>query len=255
MKCFSFFLFFSAIFLAAEPPREIPPEHKAGFTMDGRIGVSSDYFNHVYSSDKPLVYDIETVEALKRKAERREQNYYGPTDTFLYTCLDHYLPYIQGKRVGLIGSTTPWYEAIILSYGGIPVTIDYNKIISDHPDLHLMTVAEYDAHPERFEAVLSISSYEHDGLGRYGDPINPNADLEAMEKVRGILKPGGLLFLAVPVGIDHIYWNAHRVYGNLRLPLLLKEWSLLFSAGYSPKNLKVFSNGWHQPVFVLKSDR
>jgi hypothetical protein len=41
-----------------------------------------------------------------------------------------------------------------------------------------------------FDVVLSISSFEHDGLGRYGDPLNPDGDLAAMRSTRRLLKPG-----------------------------------------------------------------
>ena len=34
----------------------------------------------------------------------------------------------------------------------------------------------------KFDACVSISSYEHDGLGRYGDPLNPDGDLEEAMK-------------------------------------------------------------------------
>jgi len=57
--------------------------------------------------------------------------------------------------------------------------------------------------------------------GRYGDPLNPDADLQAMARVRSILKPGGLLLLTVPVGPDVLVFNLHRRYGPARLPLLL----------------------------------
>lgn len=35
---------------------------------------------------------------------------------------------------------------------------------------------------------FSFSSWEHDGLGRYGDPLNPWGDVKAFE--RTYLKPG-----------------------------------------------------------------
>lgn len=44
------------------------------------------------------------------------------------------------------------------------------------------------------------NSFDHDGLGRYGDPINPNADVEALGVVAQVLKPSGILFLTVPIG-------------------------------------------------------
>jgi len=91
-------------------------------------------------------------------------------------------------------------------------------------------------------------------LGRYGDPINPNGDLEAMKKMKSILKLGGILFLAVPVGQDKLVWNAHRVSGKIRLPLLLKGWEVLNMFGYD--RILFGENNWKnicQPVFVLKN--
>ena len=79
----------------------------------------------------------------------------------------------------------------------------------------------------RAEAELEALKREHDGLGRYGDPVDANGDLKAMEKMRDIVRPGGFLLLAVPVGADLIKWNAHRKYGRARLPVLLHHWSLV----------------------------
>ena len=45
-----------------------------------------------------------------------------------------------------------------------------------------------------------VHSFDHDGLGRYGDPLNPAGDLVAMETVKRVLKDEGLLFLTVPIG-------------------------------------------------------
>ena len=30
---------------------------------------------------------------------------------------------------------------------------------------------------EKYDVCLSISSFDHDGLGRYGDPLDPSGDL------------------------------------------------------------------------------
>ncbi len=43
-----------------------------------------------------------------------------------------------------------------------------------------------------FDLVLSISSFEHDGLGRYGDPLNPDGDMTAMRNTRRLLKQGAV---------------------------------------------------------------
>eukprot|EP00957_Ditylum_brightwellii_P063704 4834874-Ditylum_brightwellii.AAC.1 len=51
---------------------------------------------------------------------------------------------------------------------------------------------------EQFDFGMSFSSLEHDGLGRYGDVLNPIGDLMSMAKMLSVIKPGGLMFIAVP---------------------------------------------------------
>ncbi|MCX5900060.1 MAG: DUF268 domain-containing protein [Proteobacteria bacterium] len=54
---------------------------------------------------------------------------------------------------------------------------------------------------------------EHIGLGRYGDPLDPQGDLKAMGELFRILSPGGQLLFVAPVGGEaRIQYNAHRVY-------------------------------------------
>ena len=54
--------------------------------------------------------------------------------------------------------------------------------LSDLLDIYSITPAELKtATPSGgFDVALSISSFDHDGLGRYGDPLEPDNDLRAM---------------------------------------------------------------------------
>ncbi|MCU0485278.1 MAG: DUF268 domain-containing protein [Anaerolineales bacterium] len=54
---------------------------------------------------------------------------------------------------------------------------------------------------------------EHIGLGRYGDPLNPQGDLLAMRELARVLASGGSLLLVVPVGQPRVCFNSHRIYG------------------------------------------
>ena len=74
--------------------------------------------------------------------------------------------------------------------------------------------------------VASFSSIEHSGLGRYGDPVNPFADVLEIEKISCLLKPGGLLYIGLPTGKDIVMYNAHRIYGLIRWPMII--------AGFEP---------------------
>lgn len=228
------------IFFAA-PPMEIPPQLWAEYTLNDQIPVAYCYFDHTPKSNAGVFYSKEEVDQLIYKALRRESWYYGETDQALYKMLDRYKAYIEGKRIGIIGSATPWYEAIILAYGGNPVTIEYNPRKTDDLRLTLLTVDEFEKNPIVFDAILSISSIEHDGLGRYGDPINPWGDIESMQAMKEMLKSNGLLFIAFPFGQDCLLWNAHRVYGEKRLPLLFEGWQ---RRDFAPADF--------QPVFVLE---
>jgi SAM-dependent methyltransferase len=251
MKILISFVFFINT-LIAEPPRNIPEELNYEYTMGSQIPVREWYFDNSYSAGQPIVYRQDEIAQFMDRARAREMGYYGNTDAYLYSMLTKYLDHVEGKKIGIIGSTIPWYESIILAFGGHPVTIEYNKIICEDPRLQVMTVEEFKQNPMKFDAIVSISSIEHDGLGRYGDPINPWGDIEAMQEIKKLLKPGGLFFLAVPVGKDLLVWNAHRVYGVIRLPLLLAGWEIVDSSGFAPTDYSWDHGGSHQPVFVLR---
>lgn len=53
---------------------------------------------------------------------------------------------------------------------------------------------------------------EHIGLGRYGDPLNPDGTRQACAELQRMLAPGGNLYFAVPVGSPRVCFNAHRIH-------------------------------------------
>ena len=89
------------------------------------------------------------------------------------------------------------------------------------------------------DSVLSLSSLhviEHVGLGRYGDPLDPDGSRRAAVELQRVLRPGGHLFLSVPVGRERVCFNAHRVFipGTIQsfVPALrLESFSLIDDAG------------------------
>ncbi len=74
--------------------------------------------------------------------------------------------------------------------------------------------------PERhFDLVINCSTVEHVGLvERYRVTENrPDGDLEAMVRLRSLMKPGSMMLLTVPIGCDAVFAPLHRVYGPERL--------------------------------------
>ena len=153
---------------------------------------------------------------------------------WLYYLLIKYQLNIINKRVGVIGSTDPWIETLVLALDAEEVTtIEYNKLTygENFSKIRTISYSEFDDFYNNskgyFDIIFSISSFDHDGLGRYGDPINPYSDLESIARIRCLLKPGGILFLGVPFAPDTIVYNLHRIYGKYRIALLLLGWDLI----------------------------
>jgi len=129
---------------------------------------------------------------------------------------------ITNKRVAVVGSETPWVEAILLNLNNKVTTIEYNVPETTYENLECKDYFNFfQENKTPFDAVISISSIEHSGLGRYGDPLDPEGDLKAMKVILNNLKPSGTLILSCPFGKDALVWNAHRIYGPVRLPLLI----------------------------------
>lgn len=238
-------------------PREMPPLFRERYTLGGKVAVEDWYQDETAKPGEPLRFPASTIAALRQRIRNRDAGSYGPTNLWLYEALEKHP--VRGHEVAVMGSEFPWYEAMILEYGGRPTTIEYRPIETDQPGLKTHTVQEFNRSPRKFDVAFSISSFEHDGLGRYGDPLNPDGDLEAMRRMKDVVNPGGLLFLSLPVGRDIVVWNAHRVYGRHRLPLLIAGWEVVATFGFDDALLDHPTIGggegrnYIQPVFVLRN--
>jgi hypothetical protein len=160
---------------------------------------------------------------------------------------------VEGKSVMIGGSISPWVEAVTLALGAKSIfTSDYNPAETDHPSINTIEVPKllkqlYENSGSALEAyqhdiVVSYSSVEHDGYGRYGDPFNPTGDFSAMKELYDMTKPGGVLLLAVPSWYqDFIMFSSARVYGPLRLQRLVQQdnWEYLGS---------IFQSQYHHNV-------
>ena len=85
--------------------------------------------------------------------------------------------------------------------------------------------------PFETSSINSLScmhTVEHVGLGRYGDPLDPNADIKACSELARVLAPNGVLLFVVPVGKEStIHYNAHRIYSYDDVLSMFKNLSLV----------------------------
>ena len=62
------------------------------------------------------------------------------------------------------------------------------------------------------DSLSCLHTIEHFGLGRYGDPLDPQGHLKGLAQLKRMVRPGGMLYLSTPVGPERIEFNAHRVF-------------------------------------------
>jgi len=135
----------------------------------------------------------------------------------------------SGRSVLILGSSAPWLEMYLLLHNARSVlTIEYRDINWGLDEFlrPLWSSKTYKQFSEEvsqgrtvrsIDTVISYSSIEHSGLGRYGDELNPNGDLETLSLIKEYVSPSSDYYLALPIGSDAVLFNRHRVYGRHRL--------------------------------------
>ena len=130
-------------------------------------------------------------------------------------------------------SSTLYFCSLVSAF--IPVTFyDYRPVelcLSGLSSKH----ADLTALPFESNSISSLSCMhvvEHIGLGRYGDPIDPDGDLKAMNELSRVLAQDGNLLFVVPIGKPRIVYNGHRIYSYKQIleyfpTLKLHEFALI----------------------------
>lgn len=88
-----------------------------------------------------------------------------------------------------------------------PPDLTLNNLQVEQADLISLKFAD--------NSIVSLScmhTVEHIGLGRYGDKLDPDGDIKAIEELIRVLAIGGNLLFVVPIGKPKIVFNAHRIY-------------------------------------------
>jgi SAM-dependent methyltransferase len=61
------------------------------------------------------------------------------------------------------------------------------------------------------DSLSCLHALEHFGLGRYGDPIDPQGFERGFANMAALLKKDGVFYLSVPVGTNRVEFNGQRV--------------------------------------------
>jgi len=165
-------------------------------------------------------------------------------DNTAHTGFDKHYIYHPAWAARILAQTMPSYHVDISS------TLNFCSLVSafipvkfyDYrpAELYLKNLSTGSADilslPFEDASIVSLSCMhvvEHIGLGRYGDPLDPEGDLKAIAELKRVLKPTGNLLFVVPIGgVPKIMFNAHRIYTYKQIidsfsDLQLLEFSLI----------------------------
>jgi SAM-dependent methyltransferase len=110
-----------------------------------------------------------------------------------------------GSSVPFVGMLTTLTNVEFVDIRPVHITLDR----------FTMKVGSITELPYRDQSVISLSCLhviEHIGLGRYGDPIDPQGVERAAGELARVLAPGGRLYLSTPTGRPRVQFNGQRVF-------------------------------------------
>lgn len=132
-----------------------------------------------------------------------------------------------------IGSRIDGFISHLATFGQRVRLLDIRPMEWDIPgvDFQMCDATNLDGIADgSIESLSALCSLEHFGLGRYGDPIDPEGCFKCFRAITKKLAHGGRAYISVPIGREHVEFNAHRVFYASTIvdafcPLTLVEFS------------------------------
>ena len=110
-----------------------------------------------------------------------------------------------GSSVLTMSVLSAWVDTVFVDYRPLKVSLPgLSSVAGDILRLPFTDNSLY--------SLSCLHVIEHIGLGRYGDPIDPQGSIKAAYELQRIMRSGGKLFLSLPIGRERVCYNAHRVH-------------------------------------------
>ena len=121
---------------------------------------------------------------------------------------------VNGSDILDVGSYRRFVIGLAASYKLTTVDIRPRELVLQNETAITSDAKQLTMPDNSFDAVTSLSSLEHFGLGRYGDDFDLEADEKAFREFRRVLKPGGRLIFSTTItrGANAVVFSAHRIY-------------------------------------------
>ena len=116
-----------------------------------------------------------------------------------------------------VGSRVDGFVAHVASFREIevfdvrPIATQIPGVVFKQADL-MQPVALPSAGGGYCDSLSCLHAIEHFGLGRYGDPIDPQGYERGIANMAQLIQPNGRLYLSTPIGQERVEFNANYVF-------------------------------------------
>jgi 2-polyprenyl-3-methyl-5-hydroxy-6-metoxy-1,4-benzoquinol methylase len=132
-----------------------------------------------------------------------------------------------GSSILDVGAAESMLAFSLASLGYDVTALDIRGYSLEHPRLRVVEsdILQWKS-SETFDAVLCVSTLEHIGLDVYdAEVMDGAADQAAIERIRALVRPGGIFVLTVPFGPESGD-ETQRSYDRTKLERLLANWTV-----------------------------
>src|SRR3989338_10575578 len=213
-------LFFKKLLDVARGKNKIPKEFMARY-------------NQCLARVKKEPGDFAVYKGLRYDAGSHPKSYIDYECEFAARYLDELNP----AKILDIGSYRHFIIGLLSHFSVTTVDVRGREPISAKETVFIGDAKKLDLPDNTFDAVLSLCTLEHIGLGRYGDEFDLEADKKAFQEMIRVLKPNGYLIFTTQItrAKPSIVFNAHRIYSYEMLRAFCRDLTCVEEKFYSSK--------------------
>lgn len=142
-----------------------------------------------------------------------------------------------GSKIDFVGFLTAVTKVVFIDVRPLKVVLD--NFESKKGDILALPFED-----NSVDSLSCLHVAEHIGLGRYGDPLDPQGTKKSAKELSRVLAPGGNLYFSLPVGKPRLCFNAHRIHSPEQIldyfdGLELVELSGIDDNGVFTKNINI----------------
>ena len=237
-------------------PRNVTPEANKATCWGGQVPVSlRPYLNALKSGVWTSQIIDAGIQSAKESIDSITPRHYPHAGKMIQDAINKVPSLDKNAKILIGGSVSPWVESICLANQFTNITSSDYEVRKVEDD-RIKFVHANELGETKFDLIISFSSIEHDGLGRYGDPINPYGAFNAVDEFHESLNTNGHLLCGIPTlpkevkaQVTKVAAHSHIIFSENSVKKLFRKF----------KTLEVITqpDGWvsdwqHQPIYILQ---